>query len=62
MGTFMDISSSLMITSDILNLISEIDEFKGAWQQFGRLTPDRLSALKKVATIERGEHRFINTH
>lgn len=52
MGIFMDISHSLVITLDFLNLISEIDEFKGAWQQFGRLTPDRLSALKKVATIE----------
>lgn len=51
-GIFMDISHSLVITTDFLNLISEIDEFKGAWQQFGRLTPDRLSALKKVATIE----------
>lgn len=36
----------------MLNLISEIDEFKGAWQQMGRLTPDRLSALRRVASIE----------
>jgi Fic family protein len=36
----------------MLNLISEVDEFKGAWQQMGRLTPDRLSVLKRVATIE----------
>lgn len=36
----------------MLNLISEIDEFKGAWQQMGRLLPDRLSALKKIAVIE----------
>lgn len=43
---------SLIITTEILNLISEIDEFKGAWQQLGRLTPDRLSALKRIATIE----------
>lgn len=45
-------SESLIITPEILNLIAEIDEFKGAWQQMGRLTPDRLSAIKKVATIE----------
>lgn len=44
--------NSLIITPEILNLISEIDEFKGAWQQVGRLTPDRLLILKKVATIE----------
>lgn len=43
---------TLTITPEILNLIAEVDEFKGAWQQLGKLTPDRLSALKKVATIE----------
>lgn len=43
---------SLIITPDMLNLIGEIDEFKGAWKLMGRLTPDRLSMLKKVATIE----------
>lgn len=54
MGVYMDIFllETLIITPEMLNLISEIDEFKGAWQQAGRLTPDRLSALKKVATIE----------
>lgn len=49
--TIIDLSS-LIITPEILNLIAEIDEFKGAWTQAGRLTPDRLSSLKKVATIE----------
>ncbi len=54
MGAFLDMFpfDSLVITPEMLNLISEIDEFKGAWQQAGRLTPDRLSALKRVATIE----------
>ena len=53
-GAFLDLISldSLVITLEMLNLIAEVDEFKGAWQQMGRLTPDRLSALKKVATIE----------
>lgn len=50
MGIFQP--DSLIITPEMLNLIAEVDEFKGAWQQAGRLTPDRLSALKKVATIE----------
>lgn len=40
------------ITKDILKLIAQIDEFKGAWQAIGNLAPDRLNALKKVATIE----------
>lgn len=54
MGTFLDIVSleSIIITPEMLNLISEIDEFKGAWQETRRLAPDRLSALKRVATVE----------
>lgn len=43
---------SLKITTEILNLIAEIDEFKGAWQAMGKIAPERLSQLKKVATIE----------
>lgn len=53
MDTNMDIrSTSLFITQDILNLISEIDEFKGAWKSLGQLAPDQLATLKKIATIE----------
>src|SRR5882762_1148162 len=37
---------------EILNLIAELDEFKGAWQALGSLAPERLSALRRVATIE----------
>jgi Fic family protein len=44
--------SKIIITPEMLSLISEIDEFKGAWKLFGRLTPERLHQLKKVATIE----------
>lgn len=36
----------------MLALISEIDEFKGAWRAFGRLAPERLSQLRRIATIE----------
>jgi Fic family protein len=43
---------TLQITPEILNLISQIDEFKGAWRSLGALAPDRLSALRRVATIE----------
>ena len=43
---------SLNITPEILGLISEIDEFKGAWRALGTLTPERLNALRRVATIE----------
>lgn len=44
--------SSLKITTETLNLIAQIDEFKGAWQAIGRIAPERLSALRRVATIE----------
>lgn len=37
---------------EILNLISEIDEFKGKWQVLQNLSPERLLALRRVATIE----------
>jgi Fic family protein len=40
------------INNDILNLISEIEEFKGRWQAINTLSPDRLKMLKKSATIE----------
>ena len=45
-------SDSLQITPEILRLIARIDEFKGAWRALGTLAPDRLSALRRVATIE----------
>jgi Fic family protein len=45
-------TDSLAITPEILRLIAEIDEFKGAWTAIGRISPDRLTALRRVATIE----------
>lgn len=43
---------TLQITPEVLGLIARIDEFKGAWRALGTLAPDRLSALRRVATIE----------
>lgn len=43
---------TVIITPQILNLIAEIDEFKGSWQFIKRIAPNRLSQLKKIATIE----------
>lgn len=37
---------------DLIKLIADIDEFKGRWQALKALSPDRLTALRKVATIE----------
>lgn len=42
----------LVIGPDLVKLIAEIDEFKGRWEALKTLSPDRLSALRKVATIE----------
>jgi hypothetical protein len=36
----------------LLAMLSEIAEFKGAWRALGTLAPDRLIALRRVATIE----------
>ena len=44
--------TTLRITPEILSLIAEIDEFKGAWRAIGRIAPERLSGLRRVATIE----------
>jgi len=45
-------TETLRITPNILSLIAELDAFKGAWRALGTLAPDRLSALRRVATIE----------
>jgi len=49
---FMIRSDTIQITPEILKLIARIDEFKGAWRALGALAPDRLLALRHVATIE----------
>ena len=40
------------IKPETLKLIAAIDEFKGAWRAIGRIAPEHLSALRRVATIE----------
>lgn len=45
-------TGALTITPKMLTLIAEIDEFKGAWRALGRLAPERLRQLRKMATIE----------
>jgi Fic family protein len=39
-------------TLEMLRLVGEIDEFKGAWRLLSSISPDRLATLKRVATIE----------
>lgn len=45
-------TETTLITPEILGLIAGIDEFKGAWRALGTLAPERLSALRRFATIE----------
>ena len=43
---------SFTIDAQVLNLIAELDELKGRWEALGRLAPEELASLRKVATIE----------
>ena len=43
---------SLEITHELVQLIAEIDAFKGKWEIWQALSPERLRALRHVATIE----------
>lgn len=45
-------TDTIQITPDLLAMLSEIDEFKGAWRALGSLAPERLNALRHIATIE----------
>jgi len=51
MGVVMD-AVQIEISPDILRLVAAIDEFKGEWRALQNIAPDRLSLLRKVATIE----------
>jgi len=42
----------LNISPEVLRIVASIDEFKGAWRAFQNIAPDRLSLLRKVATVE----------
>jgi hypothetical protein len=43
---------NLQVSHEVLALVSEIDEFKGRWEALKTLSPERLRALRRVATIE----------
>ncbi|MEK6705143.1 MAG: Fic family protein [Bdellovibrionota bacterium] len=45
-------TTQVLFTPEIVNLIAEIDEFRGRWTTTQALAPDRLAALRRVATIE----------
>jgi Fic family protein len=43
---------NITITPEILLLISEIEEFKGRWKVIETLAPEKLTTLRRIATIE----------
>jgi Fic family protein len=48
----MMIQNEVKVTHPILQIIAELDEFKGSWKHLRFLSPDLLNSLRKVATIE----------
>ncbi len=53
-------NDTIQITPEILALISEIDEFKGAWRVLGILAPERFRALTNKGLLTRhGKGRGI---
>src|SRR5580704_8544902 len=44
--------TSLNITPEMVQLIVELDQFKGTWQVLVTIAPERLLALRRVATME----------
>ena len=45
-------ATTMVIEPEMLDIIAELDEFKGAWRALSTLAPERLSALRRVATFE----------
>lgn len=52
MGMTFDPLANLNLSTEMVRLIGRLDEFKGRWTALGDLAPDRLRALRRVATIE----------
>ena len=48
----MDSLATIRVTPELVRAVGEIDEFKGRWETLGNLAPDRLWALRSIATIE----------
>ena len=45
-------TDTILVTQELLAFLSEVDEFKGAWRAFSTIAPERLNALRHVATVE----------
>ena len=49
---FIMIDPKINVSHNILKLIAELDEFKGKWTALKTMSPERLTQLRRVATIE----------
>lgn len=45
-------ANSFVFERELVLLLMEIEEFKGSWKAYGNLAPERLTELKRIATIE----------
>jgi Fic family protein len=45
-------TDTIQVTQELLALLSELDDFKGAWRALSTIAPERLNALRHVATVE----------
>ena len=45
-------TDTIQLTHELQALFSELDEFKGAWRALSTIAPERLKALRHVATVE----------
>lgn len=45
-------TSSIQINLEMLALTAELDEFKGSWRALCTLAPERMNAMRRIATIE----------
>ena len=44
-------TDNIQITPELLTLVAEVDEFKGAWRALGTLAPERLKALRASVDV-----------
>lgn len=51
-GRSENFQKSFVVSHEILALVAETDEFKSKWTALKNLSPERLMALRHVATIE----------
>jgi len=53
MGNFMDaMLRRVVLGPTLVRRLAEVDEFKGRWHALRNLTPERLTSLQRIATVE----------